>query len=279
MTLFEQSYLQILSRVNIITYEGSTNRGTDGLQQPNGDARIYQTSGTTGVDPTSAGATDTLQELNNDIVKVLDDMILFNDLVQDSQTFVFPGDGKTYKGTLILPLNNGMATEPKEEVVFIPFSESDDFGDVAFKRCYMILSDDVLDSKKYESFKQAIIGNTIGNNAITPGGRDDVGAVFDSYWLKVAKPQFEQENKLTISFIESLEKDKLKNFLVNYSPFGKKKRILEFDSEKTTDQAKRKDQEGLIKYLSASTNKNSAKGTWNDPEGTNSAFYSKVKLN
>jgi len=54
MTNFEQTYIQQLARANVIVFDAvlgpGTDTGTDGLQQKNGDTRIYVTSGTTPVD-------------------------------------------------------------------------------------------------------------------------------------------------------------------------------------------------------------------------------------
>ena len=275
MVNLEQTYIQTLARVNVISYEGQTARGTDGYQQPNGDVVVYQTSGTTQVDGSSTGASDTWVELDLDIKKVTDDMIEFNKLINTEQSFVAPVDGKTYKGTLVEQLNNGVSSL-KTNDVFVPFSTLNEFGDPAFKRTYMIVSDEVIDSKKFETFKQSLIGNVLNNSAIPSG---DISAQFDAYWLRSAKPAFENENKLTLGFIDSMEKEKLKNFLI-YTPFSKKKRVFTFDSESVPNASNKKSQVALIKALAASTNANTNSKTWNDQDGnTQDAYISKAKLN
>lgn len=282
MVNIEQTYIQTLSRINVITYNGAPmvsveKRGTDGLQQANGDVRIFQTSGTTEIDPSSQGVTTTLDELNKDVEKVLNNMIEFNKLIYAEQTFNAPVDGKTYKGTLVFGLNAGKYGDLKTSDVFVPFSTLPEFGDVAFKRTYMIVSDDVLDSKKYETFKQALIGNATTNAAITAGGNDNIGEIFDKYWLTIAKPAFDIENKITLGFIDDMEKSKLKDYMI-YTPFSKKKRVLSYDSEVTNDATKLSAQKTMVKSLGASTNSNTKQLTWND-QVISDAYTSKVKLN
>jgi hypothetical protein len=141
----------------------------------------------------------------------------------------------------------------------------------------MIVSDDVLDDKKYTSFKQAIIGNTIGNQAIIGDGKTNIEEVFDAYWLTRAKPLFTEENNLTKNFIENLEKNDLKNF-IKYTPFPSKKRILTFTTESVADNpAEEENQKSMVKNLAAQTNSNNDVNTWNNDTG--GAYISKAKLN
>ena len=59
----------------------------------------------------------------------------------------------------------------------------------------MIVSDDVLDEKKYETFKQELIGNVLGNKALLGDGSVDIEAIFDTYWIRTARPIFLEENR------------------------------------------------------------------------------------
>ena len=89
----------------------------------------------------------------------------------------------------------------------------------------------MFDIKKYQTFKTAMIGNIIGNKAIIGDGFDDIEKVFDDYWLTIAKPVFLEENNITKSFIENLEKNDLKNYLI-YTPFDlNKQRKGTFDGQ------------------------------------------------
>ena len=144
----------------------------------------------------------------------------------------------------------------------------------------MIISDDVLDDKKYQTFKNAMIGNILGNKSIIGNGFDDIEKVFDDYWLTIAKPVFLEENNITKSFIDNLEKNKLKNFLV-YTPFdGKKTREFTYTTESNAVAANKTSQQNMIKGLGATSNQNTNNNTWNDTNGNSSgAFISKAKLN
>ena len=82
----------------------------------------------------------------------------------------------------------------------------------------MIISDDIVDSKKYETFKNLMIGNIINNPSILGSGYGDVEKKFDDYWLTLTKPIFENENNITKSFIDEMEKTWLKDF-IKYTPF------------------------------------------------------------
>jgi hypothetical protein len=143
----------------------------------------------------------------------------------------------------------------------------------------MIMSEDVLDEKKYETFKKALIGNIIGNASIIKGGQDNIEAVFDAYWKLTAKPVFLSENNITKAFIENMEKTKLKNFLV-YTPFDKKERVFTYTIENAADAQVKTSQQNMIKGLGATTNQNTNNNTWNDTNGNSTgAYISKAKLN
>jgi hypothetical protein len=126
-----------------------------------------------------------------------------------------------------------------------------------------------------------MIGNIIGNAGIIGKGFDDIEKQFDAYWLTVAKPQFITENNIAKEFINSVEKDKLKSYLI-YTPFDKKERVLNY----TTDTSQESSvtiaaQETLIKGLGASTNINANTPTlWNNlVGGVFGTYVSKAKLN
>ncbi len=143
----------------------------------------------------------------------------------------------------------------------------------------MVLSNDVIDAKKYETFKKALIGNIIGNAGIIGKGFDDIEKQFDAYWLTIAKPQFVTENNIAKEFIDNIEKDKLKKYLV-YTPYDKKERVLKYTTESAASSSNVESQKNMIKGLGASTNQNTNKTTWNDLNGNlNGAYISKAKLN
>ena len=271
MVAVQQSYIGYIGRINTITYTvpATPDTGTDGYQQSNGKIISYILYPTTEVDSSSAPATNTLVELENDVIKIKTSIDDFNDIVETEQEFTY--SGKKYKGTLVLPLPYKL---PSDQKVFIPFSQNVLFDNNIFRNVYMIVSDDVTDSKKYESFKNALIGNILGNTGLIGKGADNISEVFDAYWDKVAKPAFVEENNITKEFINYMEKEKLKNFLV-YTPFTlKKKRNFEYD----TDGANTDAQQDLIKGLGWIENQNTNNKTWNDEKPAN-VFISKAKLN
>jgi hypothetical protein len=279
----QQNYVGYLARANTVLYSEPTlpdsiTGGTDGSQQKNGNVRSFILFSTTEVDSSSQGATDTLSELAGDVTKISNNIQEFNGIVSTETNFQF--SGINYKGTLVFPVETPYSF-PGNEKVFVPFSRNQTyinlsptstFQDTTFKMVYMIISDDVVDAKKYETFKTAMIGNILGNTGIIGNGADNLSEVFDAYWDKIAKPLFIEENKITEAFISYMEKEKLEPFL-KYTPFPSKKRIFTY----TTEGAGGDGQVKLIKSLGATQNQNTNNQTWNDDE--DSLFISKVNFN
>ena len=280
LTTEEQSYIQSLGRVNLIAFDGVPNTGTDGLQGKTGNVKVYVTLGTTKV-ATSSTVTNTLQELIQDIKKVQINIGEFNEAIWSNTKFIY--DKIEYEGKLVFQTNDGVSKEVTVEQVFLPFSTNPSFSNnvenYPFRREYMIMSEDVLDEKKYETFKKALIGNIIGNASIIGKGSDNIEAVFDAYWQQTAKPIFLSENNITKAFIENMEKTKLKNFLV-YTPFDKKERVFTYTIANTAAAQVKTSQQNMIKGLGATTNQNTNNNTWNDINGNSTgAYISKAKLN
>ena len=268
LTAIEQSYLQTLGKLNFIIYPGVIGKGTDGFQDKTGKVKIYVTTGTGNV----------YQELIDDTKKIQTNIAEFNAAVWGKTKFTY--GQTTYEGELVFPTEkNGVSKAVTVEDVFLPFSNNTNFKDnKSFRRQYMIMSDDVLDDKKYESFKQALIGNVVNNKSLLGNGATNLDAVFDAYWLTTAKPLFLEENNITKAFINELEKTKLVNFL-KYTPFDKKERVFNYTIENGADEEKKEAQQNMVKGLGASTNLNTNNNTWNDENGTAGAFTSKAKLN
>jgi hypothetical protein len=264
----QQSYVRTLARVNTITYPYVAGRGTDGLQQKNGKVVTFLTSGTSEVNSSSTGASDTLTEMINDIKKIKTKIDEFNEVTQKTTKFTF--NSKEYEGILIFdsPYDKQIPTDK----VFIPFSKKTEFENDSFRRTYMIMSDDITDNNKYQTFKTAILGTIINNKGLIGSGKDDFGQVFDSYWRDKVKPLFVEENDITKGFIDYMEKEKLPTF--NTYTQTSKKRVLTF----TTENANGPGQITLIKSLAATSNQNTNNKTWND-ELSNNVYVSKVKFN
>jgi hypothetical protein len=287
LTNVEQSYIQTLARMNLIGFDGlsqSTKAGTDGLQVKSGPVKIYIISGATTENQ------NVLPVMVADIKTLRDDVAIFNTLTLETSSFIYTGDNQKYESKLVLPIQksngsldtNSVGGTLTTESVFIPFSNTTDFNDYNFRRQYMILSNDVIDAKKYETFKKAMIGNIIGNTAISKGGFDNtLEEQFDAYWLGKAKPQFVTENNIAKEFIDNLEKDKLKKYMV-YKPFESKTRVLNYTTDTSDESAVTVvAQQTMIKGLGATTNINTNTPTlWNNLVGSVFGTYvSKAKLN
>jgi len=186
--------------------------------------------------------------------------------------YTFSYNTNTYSGILVFEPNYQL---PQGQKVFVPFNQSSIFEIESFRREYMLLSDDVVDSKKYETFKNAMIGNIINNVGLL--GTAEKGPIlieaFDEYWDRRAKGLFESENTITKEFINSIEKERLQDFL-KFTPFPTKKREFTY----TTENAGTNPQQTLIKGLGSTENYNTNNKTWND-EISGDVFISKVKFN
>ena len=276
-----QTYLQTLGRLNTILFDPTiSNTGTDGLQAKNGPVRIYVTSGTTDVHPTFTGSSNTYLELVEDAAKIQKNIAAFNTIIQGKRSFVYPATNTTYEGTLVFETLNGKSNAVTVEQVFLPFSTNPFLGNNVERRVYMTISDDVIDTQKYEAFKQELIGNVLGNQALLGDGSVDIEVIFDTYWIATARPIFLEENNITKSFIENLEKNDLKDYLI-YTPFDStKQRNLTFTTENSADSGQKTSQENMIKGLANTTNQNTNVLTWNDTNGNaTGAYISKAKLN
>jgi hypothetical protein len=126
-----------------------------------------------------------------------------------------------------------------------------------------------------------MIDNITKNSAIIGKGNSDVAGEFDNYWQRIAKPLFENENTITETFLNDLEKGKLKKYLDNFTPYSpvSKERVLDYSKvDNTTNEFK--NQEALIKSLNTISEgkpQGSDLTVWNS--GGPNVYISKVKLN
>jgi hypothetical protein len=261
----QQVYIPKLSRINTIIYEvpGFTDTGTDGFAKKNGQITTYITSGTSDVDTTS-GVSTTLEELRNDIKKIGESISAFNDAIITETTF------EGYSGPLVFP----NSTKIKTKDVFIPFqTEVFTNKNLSLRRVYMLMSNDVIDSKKQETFRNALIGNIISNADLIGNNGKKLVDAFDEYWITQTKPNFEKENKITRGIIDKKEKEELVPFL-KFTPYTKgKKRVFTY----TTENANSENQITLIKGLGQFGNLNTITKTWNDAVSP-LTYVSKTKL-
>jgi hypothetical protein len=272
MTNVQQSYVKVLARANTVTYWAPSypDRGTDGKQEKNGNVIAYVISGTSEVDTSSQGVTNTLDEMKEDLRKISLDINEFNKVVNVVTSFTYKGT--SYSGILVFPPNYRL---PEGQKVFVPFSNFSNFFDAPFRRVYMTISDDIVDSKKYETFKNAMIGNILSNPSILGDATNGplLTEQFDAYWLRIAKPAFDNENEITKEFINYMEKEKLQNFL-KYTPFTSKQRLFTYTNQNANDDGRVE----LIKGLGAVENQNTNDKTWNDQTLAN-VYISKAKFN
>jgi hypothetical protein len=242
------------------------NTGTDGYQTADGKIITYTITGTSEIDSSSKNVTNTFEELKEDVKIINKDIKEFNDDVWSGTPFTYGVQPISYSGILVFRPEYKLNIEE----VFTPFSKNFEFTQNVFRRVYMIISNDVTDAKKYESFKNVMIGNIINNPSLL--GDVNIGKLFDDYWIGV-KPIFEEENNITKEFINKME-EKLKKFL-KYTPFSlKKKRTFEYSTSNVNTDGQQK----LIKGLGWVENQNTNNKTWNDESPIN-VFISKAKLN
>jgi hypothetical protein len=264
LSIAQQNYIQYLSRINTIVFNPTAGLGTDGLQAEDGSVTIIDLSGTT-----------SYTELNDDIKKIQKDLDDFYFVVTTATTFNFgPND---LVGNLIWG-ESSESTDSKKLLpkVFIPFSSSylmQDQDYLSFRRAYMILSDDVLDDKKYQTFKTALIGNIINNDSFKTSGELNLDTEFDFWWKQIAKPTFKEENDITNEFFNKLERENLKNFLKYTPTLSKSERVFDF----VISQSPSNEQKKLITSLNAQTDNISSQSKWNEKQG--SVYISKAKLN
>jgi hypothetical protein len=265
MVNVQQVYIPKLSRINTITYRvpAFADTGTDGFAKKNGQITTYITSGTIDVDTTS-GVSTTLKELIKDIKIIGESIYAFNTAITTNTTF------EGYSGPLVFP----STTKIKTKDVFIPF-QTEVFEDKSLRRVYMLMSNDVIDLKKQETFRNALIGNVIINMDLI-GNKDkakELEKAFNDYWVIKKRPQFVKENDITRGIIDKKEKEELVSFL-KFTPYTKgKKRVFTY----TTENANSDNQITLIKGLGQFGNLNTEAKTWND-QISPATWVSKTKL-
>jgi hypothetical protein len=243
--------------------------GSDGYKQQNGFITTYETFPTTKVyKPTS---TDTLQELYTDTTTIIDDLISYYNTVTKSFTFKPPTVTKELEGYVVHTDNIPSGK------LFVPFSKNSSFDDEIFKRSYFLLSQDVTDETKYNTFKQAVIGSIISNPSLFPNSNLELEKEFDGYWKNEVRPIFTEENNLTTFFLDTFEKGQTK--YTKYTPFdGAGLKQYEFTFE--TDQSGVKTtREFYVKVLGLTENQFKTTTNWSDDnQNPTSTVVCKVKL-
>ena len=163
-------------------------------------------------------------------------------------------------------------------MVFVPISKNEQLEDIVLQRVYTILSQDITNDTKYQTFKNTLL-NTLKNNKDIFGNRSDYDRLekeTNAYWVNKIKPIFSEENKLAEAFLNQIEKNEFKNY-ITYTPFEKKTREFKYstviDEEPTPDQ----NRVNYIKYLGLTQNDPKIPiNKWNQDFG---AYKPQPKLN
>jgi hypothetical protein len=197
-------------------------------------------------------------------------------LARLNNKYTFNYNGKGYDNFVILPETGENSVS--ENDTFRPIGTSNDFNSQNFRREYTILSTDVTDNKKYETFKNEMIGNILSNTSLINGDKENFEKEFDAYWLGRAKPSFETQNKAALEFLNYMETNVLQNF-INFVAVDKTKvREMGYTNVpgNTTEDNKMSDRKKLINSLILpGTNTNNQ--TFNDTQGQ--IVITKTKFN
>jgi len=270
----EQNWINTVAQNNVVLQGVPANEtGTDGVKQSTGFVKIYVISGTSNISDTQKYTNQTTyDELKGDTTIIRDNVKDFTNLTES--TIDFRSSLKDFKGLLIYGKGN-----PAPSDVFDAFTiELGD--DVILKRSYTLLSQDILDSTKYQTFRQALIGNIINNSSVLGSGRSDIQTEFDGYWNQATvKGVFQSENKITEDFFNFLETDKLKTYL-KYDPFNlarTKKYEFTFTTDPLVEPGEAPQRKLIIEALSTPNNQNSSTEYWSQLIGQ--LVICKVKLN
>lgn len=262
LSIEQQNYIQFLSRTNVLVFNPTEKLGTDGFQSADGNVTVIELSGTT-----------SYNELVEDIKKIQKGIQDYYLAMVTATTFNYKGnklEGKLISGEY--SENTDAKTLAKK--VFNPFTNDQLMVEFAsFRRAYMILSDDVLDDKKYQVFRDALIKNIITNPAFKTSGEQNLEFEFDKWWKGTAAPIFKDENEATSTFINEMEKSTLKDFLKYTPTLVDNQRVFDYQFAESPSNEQKK----LITSLGAQTNNLTTQKKWNDKQG--SIYISKAKLN
>ena len=224
----QTSYIQSLSRANVLLYFDSIpTLGTDGYQRTDGNVVVIDISGTTAVSPSSVGVSNTLDELNSDLGIIVSALTSFENAIESGYTANI--SGSAYSGYFATSLGDEKLVKDQ---VFEPFTKKDTFwNSESNRRQYFILSQQILDENRYNTFKNAIIGNLRDNaSALANVTFQQVEATFDNYWKGVARPAYFSENAATDAFLTDFQTNVLRNFL-NFTPFNlNKERLFTYET-------------------------------------------------
>jgi hypothetical protein len=265
VTIQQQNYIQTLARLNVATYgntDPGSETGTDGYAQKNNFIREFYTN-----------TSSVIQGLIEDGNKIKTSLNGFNDTITATNNFT-SSDGKIYSAVFTYDYLSQLASD-----VFRPIGTNAKWENKNIQRQYVILSQEVVDDKKYESFKNALIGSVLNNPKLFGDKNLELEKQFDAYWKVEMKPIFVKENSLANEFITSMEKEKTKliNYL-NFTPYDKNKdRITDYSNVPGFEDGKIQDRKKLITSLGNTTNPTSSNKQWNIKQ--DGLLISMVKFN
>jgi hypothetical protein len=261
-TILQQNYVMEIAKLNAITFGrvvGLSTKvsGTDGYQEKNNNIIPYFTTG------------DSLSNIIND-ANILKDSL--GDFAIEAETVT--SFGNKFKNQLVRPNSEKF----NKTNIFKQVGDIEQFANPNFQREYVILSNEIVDINKYNAFKSFIINDILNTKSLMEDGNTNIGEMFDEYWVGQTRPVFEQENKVSLEFLNYLETNTLKDY-INYTKLkGQSDKTLFYSNEEDANEDslknKRKD---IINSLGKTTNSNTKKSTFNDEEG--GINVTKVKLN
>jgi hypothetical protein len=263
VVLVQQKYYKDLQRLLIITF--GNNSGTDGLQNKKGETFVYYTTGSS------------LNTLIEDKNKTEENLKKY--YIETTKELNFTtSSGKESKNILVQPANNKFSvTTP-----FTPVSQSNFPDELSVKFQYMILNQDIVDDKKYQSFKDSLIADVLSNPSLMENSNPELSKIVDDYWIGYCKPIFVTENKDAQSFLDSIERGQLRDYL-NYTAINKiTERKLKYSNlPDATEDTYKEARNDYIVSLGGSTNNNTNTETFNDAASglSGSIYISKSKLN
>ena len=266
LTNQQTSYNNLIAKYNTVTYGRKVSfvlvSGTDGYQPKGKNPEVYYLTGST-----------TLNDMVNDGATIRTH--LKNYIVALKQQTNFSSVGKNYNNFVILE-ESRRKTMSKEDT-YIPLGTDTKFNSPVFQRQYALLSPEITDDKKYQTFKNQIIGNILTNTSLMEQGNSNLEAEFDNYWKIQTKPVFEKENKTATEFLNFMETNKLKDYTTFVAVDKKKVRELFYSNvpgslEDTLIENRKK----LINSLILPPT-NTNKTTFNDSQGD--IVITKTKFN
>jgi hypothetical protein len=258
ITIQQQDYIQTLARLNVIVFGDMTpgqETGTDGYAQKNGYINQYYLTNV-----------DTVKKLREDGEKIGVALSEFIEKITKETSFKTTGNQEYYA---TFTYDTIKQLSPKG--VFSYIGNDVSWLSENFQREYVVLGDDIKDPKKYESFKNKMIGSIMSNPKLFGGSSNntELDKQFDVYWKTIAKPVFDQQNTLAKDFITTMEKDKdkLLNYL-NFTPYDKnQERKTDFSNDPVEDSGYVEDRKKLITSLGNTTNPSSQNKEWNVDSG------------